>query len=482
MRRLLVGGSLILVLAGCNALKDAFSGRVDTVARAEGERLGVEQLADWAGNGKQVPLQQEALYRLSKVWVDYSLFAQAMAEGRTLDDSATVTAAMWPFFSQLKWDKLHSKLIGGRPELTAKQVDSAYAAGTHRLFQHILIMLPPNAPPDVQAEKRRAIDGLRRQIVARRGKNFTDLAVQHSEDPGSKEQGGFLTIAEQGDPLVQEFKDASWVLQPGEISPVVRTAYGFHVIRRPSLGDARDVYRFGLQERIGGRADSVLVDSLVKPGDMKLASGALAVARQAVQDLDAQRGSGRALVHYPGGTFRVGDFVRWMYSLEPRVAAAVKDVPEEQLERFLRLIAQRHVLIRLADSAGVQPTAEEWQYAKAQHDSAVHLLRNILRLTPEVMRDSAASAADRERLATAHVDEYLQRVVTGRAQFLPMPPFLSFILRDRADWSIDQAGVRVALEKARAVRGTRDSTAAPPASESPMTPATGPAPVPGKSQ
>lgn len=480
MRRLLVGAA-ILVLAGCNALKDAFSGRVDTVARAEGERLAVEQLAEWAGNGKQVPLQQEALYRLTKVWVDYTLFARSLAEGKSLDDSATVEAAMWPFFAQIKWDKFHTKLVGRRSELSPKQVDSAYAAGNHRLFQHILIMLPPNAPPDVQAEKQRDIESVRRQLVARRGKNFTELAVQRSDDPGSKEQGGFLNVAEYGDPLVQEFKDAAWALQPGDLSPVVRTAFGFHVIRRPTLADARDVYRFGLQERLGGHADSLLVDSLVKPADLKLASGALAIARQTVQDLDAQRGSGRALVHFPGGTFRVGDFVRWIYSLEPRVAAAVKDVPDEQLERFLRLIAQRHVLIRLADSARVQPTPEEWEYAKAQHDSALHLLRNILRLTPDVLRDSGASAADRERLATAHVDEYLQRVVTGRAQFLPMPPFLSFVLRDGADWDIDQAGVRVALEKARTVRGARDSTEAPPpAEESPMTPATGPAPVPGK--
>jgi hypothetical protein len=469
----------MLVLAGCDALRDAFSGRVETVARAEGDRLGVERLADWAGNGKQVPLQQEALYRLSKVWVDYSLFARALAEGKSLDDSATVNAAMWPYFSQLKWDKFHTRLIGGRTELSAKQVDSAYAAGNHRLFQHILVMLPPNAPPDVQAEKRRDIDRLRTQIAARGGRNFTDLAVQHSEDPGSKEQGGFLNVAEYADPLVQEFKDAAWALKPGEMSPVVRTAYGLHIIRRPALADARDVFRFGLQERLGTHADSLLVDSLVKPGDMKLASGALAIARQTVQDLDAQRGSGRALVHYPGGTFRVRDFVRWMYSLEPRVAAAVKDVPEDQLERFLRLIAQRHVLIGLADSAGVQPTPDEWAYARTQHDSAISLMRNILRLTPDVLRDSAASPADRERLAAAHVDDYLQRLVTGRAQFLPMPPFLSFTLRDGADWSIDQAGVRAALEKARVARGARDSSAAP---ASPMTPATGPAPVPERTQ
>jgi hypothetical protein len=214
-------GALVLVLAGCDALKDAFSGDIETVARAGGERLGVAQLANWAGHGKQVPLQQEALYRLSKVWVDYTLFARAIAAGRTLDDSATVATAMWPLFSQLKWEKFHTKLVGARRDYTPQQLDSAYTAGDHRLFQHILVRVPSSAAPNVAAEKRRIIDNLRRQTVAQRGRNFTNLAVEHSEDPGSKERGGFLGISEFSDPFVDEFKTAAWALKPGEISDVM---------------------------------------------------------------------------------------------------------------------------------------------------------------------------------------------------------------------------------------------------------------------
>lgn len=477
MRRLLMAAGLVLV-AGCDALKDAFTGRIDSVARAGDERLGVDRLADWAGYGKQVPLQQEALYRLTKVWVDYTLFADAIASGRSLDDSATVEAAMWPLFSQLKWDKFHASLVANRAELTPQQADSAYAAGQHRLFQHILLRVPANSAPNVQEEKRREIEGLRRQIVARRGRNFTDLAVQHSEDPGSKERGGFLGVSELADPFVQEFKDAAWALQPGEISSVVRTAYGFHIIRRPLLADVRDIFRFGLVERLSAHADSALVDSLTTSRDFELAAGALAVARQAVQDLDAARTSSKTLVTFRGGAFRVRDFVRWIYSLEPQVAQAVATVPDEQLERFLRVVAQRHLLLMMADSAGVKPSSDEWNFAKAQHDSAVSMLRVALRLTADVLRDSAATPADRGRLAAAHVDDYLERVVNGRAQFLPMPPFLSVVLRDHTSWDIDQAGVRVALERARVVRASRDSATPEPS----IIPAPGPAPAPERTQ
>jgi hypothetical protein len=225
----------------------------------------------------------------------------------------------------------------------------------------------------------------------------------------------------------------------------------------------------------------VLIDSLTRTRDFELASGALADARQAVQDLDAMRNSDKPLVRYRGGAFRVKDLVRWIYSLEPQVAQAVSTVPDDQLERFLRLVSQRQVLLVLAESAGVQASPEEWAAAKAQHDSAVSLLRVALRLTPDVVRDSATTPADGAKLASAHVNDYLARVVQGRAQFLLIPPFFSVVLRQHADWKVDQAGVRLALERAKSLRAARDSAAPPPtAPASPMTPATGPAPVPGK--
>jgi hypothetical protein len=476
MRRLLWLG-VVVTLSACDALRDAFSARAEVAARAGGESLGVEQLARWAGLGKQVPMQQEALYRLSKVWVDFTLFAQAIASERPLTDSATVAVALWPFFAQAKWERLHDRLVNTQFDLTPAQVDSAYNAGYARLFQHILLQVPPSAAADVQDRKRRDIESLRRQTVARNGRNFTQLAVQYSEDAATKDQGGFLGIFEIGDPFVQEFKDAAWALAPGAISPVVRTAYGFHVIRRPLLSDVPDVYRSALTDRLTSRFDSILIDSLAAARHARVASGALAAARQTVQDLDVSRGGDRVLVRYDGGAFRVGDLVRWVYSLEPQVAQAIATVPDEQLQQFLRLLAQRQILLTMADSAGIQPTDEDWAFARAQHDSAIAVLRALLRLTPDVVRDSAVTSDGRRRLASTRVSEYLDRVVQGRAQFLPMPPFFSVALREGASWHIDPAALRLALDRARALRATSDSTrpAAPPPG---LTPAPGPPPVP----
>ena len=140
---------LLLGVLGCSALRDAFSPRADVVARANDQTLSVERVADWASSSKQVPLEVLALSRLSHVWVDYALFAQALAGGKDLRDSATMTAAMWPIVSQLKWERLHDRLVK-QGDLSPQQVDSVYAAGQLRIFQHILIQVPPNSTPVVE--------------------------------------------------------------------------------------------------------------------------------------------------------------------------------------------------------------------------------------------------------------------------------------------------------------------------------------------
>ena len=64
-----------------------------------------------------------------------------------------------------------------------------------------------------------------------RGETFEDLARQLSKDPGSKDQGGDLGFVGKGQ-LVPEFERAAFALQRvGEISPVVKTQYGYHIIR-----------------------------------------------------------------------------------------------------------------------------------------------------------------------------------------------------------------------------------------------------------
>jgi peptidyl-prolyl cis-trans isomerase D len=450
---------LVLVVAGCDALRDAFSARAEIVATANGHTLAVEQLAELAGGGKQVPLDAVSLSRLAHVWVDYALFAQAMAKGQDLRDSSTMAEAMWPLVSQLKWERFHERVIAPRAQLNAAQVDSAYQAGDARLFQHILFQVPSSAAPPVDAQKHRQADQVFAQAKSA-GARFGQLATRYSEDPGSKGRGGSLGVSERGQ-FVQAFDDAAWQLPPGGVSPVVKSPFGYHIIRRPPLAEVRDSFETSLEERLSYRLDSLYLDSLTTRRRIEPVGRAAALVRAAAQDLDEARTSTRGLVRFRGGSFQVKHLVRWLAALDPSVVQALPHATDEQITQFLKVVVQRQILLEQADSAGVTLSSDDWRLLRAQHDSAINTLSAVLNLTPAILRDSASTPDARVALAMAHVLDYFDRVVRGRARFYPVPPFLGETLRAHAEWSVEQAGVRRALEIAKGIRAATDSLQAP---------------------
>jgi len=95
--------------------------------------------------------------------------------------------------------------------------------------RHILFAVPAGsddaAVEKVKSEAEQALASLRS------GADFAALASQRSDDPGSKSQGGDLGFFGRGQ-MVPPFEQAAFALQdPGQLSDVIRTTYGFHIIR-----------------------------------------------------------------------------------------------------------------------------------------------------------------------------------------------------------------------------------------------------------
>ena len=440
--------------AGCGSLKDAFSTHPAAAARAGDQTLTVERLAELAARVKQMPLQTDNLTRLADVWIDYALFGQALAAGQRFDDTVTLTQTMWPAVSQLRWDRFHDRLVAGRGTLTPPQVDSAYRAGNVRLFQHILISVPPSAAPPVAQQKETQAKGLLAQIQA--GGSFAALARRYSEDPGSKVRGGLLAVGGHGQ-FVPPFEDAAWQLAPGGVSGLVRSAFGFHIIRRPPLAEVRDTFAQGLDDLLGGERDSIYLTSLETRSAIKVASGAVGAVRQAAQAPDPARRSGRVLVGYRGGAFRVRDFMHWLPALDPRVLPALSTATEAQIESLLKGLAQRDLLLRQADSARIGLSDSDWTAVRAQQDTALRTVGGLLKLTPAILHDSVTTPEGRQRLAMTRVNDYIDRVVGGETQFAPLPPFLGMYLRAHGTWEKNDAGIQAAIERAQAIRAQLDS-------------------------
>ncbi|MCC6640148.1 MAG: peptidylprolyl isomerase [Deltaproteobacteria bacterium] len=93
--------------------------------------------------------------------------------------------------------------------------------------RHILVRVPRDASEDqVNAARERAV-ALRKRVES--GEEFAKVAREASEDPGSKENGGDLGFFQRGQ-MVKPFEEVAFLMQPGSISDVVKTDFGFHVI------------------------------------------------------------------------------------------------------------------------------------------------------------------------------------------------------------------------------------------------------------
>jgi peptidyl-prolyl cis-trans isomerase D len=106
---------------------------------------------------------------------------------------------------------------------------SRYTAAEERRARHILIKADKDSSADdkqkAKAKAESLLADLRKAPTA-----FADFARKHSQDPGSAAQGGDLDFFGRG-AMVKAFEDAAFALKTGEISPVVETEFGWHIIQ-----------------------------------------------------------------------------------------------------------------------------------------------------------------------------------------------------------------------------------------------------------
>ena len=161
--------------------------------------------------------------------------------------------------------------------------------------RHILIAtrnLDPNSKkkPLTDEQARKKAEEIRARLE--KGEDFAKLAKAESDDPGSKDTGGSYTFGRVGrqNRMVPEFEKAAYALEVNEISPPVKTAYGYHVIQ--------------LQKRIPvtfeesrAQVGSERFDSKMK----ELLGGEVTFEEKAFRDSPAAGGTGEQPANRPAG-------------------------------------------------------------------------------------------------------------------------------------------------------------------------------------
>lgn len=119
--------------------------------------------------------------------------------------------------------------------VTEAEVTAAFEASRERLRQRPAavtfrqIVVAPKPSEASKARARAKADSLLAEIRA--GGDFEQIARRESMDPASRELGGDIGWNRRGSGLVAEFERAIFALPPGRVSPIVETAFGYHIIR-----------------------------------------------------------------------------------------------------------------------------------------------------------------------------------------------------------------------------------------------------------
>jgi len=433
-KRFIALGALATVMAAsaCDGLDQAMSAHQDVVARAAGHELTVDQTAELiAQNGRLMP-EPEVVDAVANLWVDYVLLAHAANSDPTLG-SVDLGPLVDPIIEQQIFQRYNEQVIKPDTSITDEELLQIYQReqpGAQIRARHILLRVAPDATPAQRDSVLALARDLRAQAVA--GANFAKLAEEHSQDPGSARQGGDLGFFSRGQ-MVAPFDEAAFALGIGEISDVVETPFGYHIIKLeerkgPTLAEIKDTFREQARANKAMRATQDFIKRLTDSLEIKVQEGAYAIARDLATKPNTKlsgRAASRVLVEYKGGSFTAKDYLDFVRArTNPGTRMQLAAAGDSDLESVLKAMTQNKVIIAAARKEGI--TVPE-----TVRDSIESGIRSQLVQAVEETGLAKAEAKEGESEKQAierRVNDFLVAIIRGEQELLELGP-ISFSLR-----------------------------------------------------
>jgi hypothetical protein len=447
--------AVAIALSACDGLKEAMTAHVDTVARAGSQELSVDRLVALLNEAK-VPPRKDVAQAIANVWLDYEVLGEAAAKGDTIVKPQTIDSAMWTAVAGMKARKYYdsvSKTWNTNDTAGARRM---YDSGEMLAASHILY-LTRGKPDSAKATAKRKAEALRSKATST---NFAELAKKNSEDPGSAPRGGALGVFHKGS-MVPTFEQALLALKPGQISPVIETEFGYHIIRRATYDEVKEQLLQASGSHAKQQAESTFVTNLQTNGKIQLRPDAGTVARAVLEDPDAHSKDDSPLATSTAGTFTAGRMARWLQAMPPNMQQQQKmrmhGAPDSVVGNFVKQFVTNELVIKAADDAKMGPTAQEMQQLRQGFITSRDAAWLQLRIDPKSLADSAKTTGERERFAAARIDAYMDKLVSGQAQFVQVPDAISHVLRSQYGASINGPGLDHAVEKAIKAHAAADA-------------------------
>lgn len=211
-------------------LKNLPADRIKKIVETNGEQLAVQKLLLEAANkmGVEVP----------ETYADSVLQAQYQRAGgeEVFLDYLTKNGVTIEY---VKKDIVNGYLIGkymenilmAESDISEKELEDNYRQMIQKditaTVQHILLMTQ-GKPEQEKGEIYKKMKNILSKAKA--GEDFGELAKTYSEDPGSKDKGGLYEDFKRGT-MVKPFEDAAFTVPIGELSDIIETRYGYHILK-----------------------------------------------------------------------------------------------------------------------------------------------------------------------------------------------------------------------------------------------------------
>jgi peptidyl-prolyl cis-trans isomerase D len=185
---------------------------------------------------------------------------------------------------KIKYLLVDMDTLRGRTPVTSREIEKSYndnieLYSTPEQVRASHILLKTDGKND--AEVKTKAEEILKDVKA--GKDFAELAKKHSQDEQSAKNGGDLDYFPRGK-MVPEFDEAAFVMQPGQTSDLVKTQFGFHIIKlvdkKPAATRTLDEVRAQITEQLtwekaqtrAGDLAASLEKEIASPGDLDKAA------------------------------------------------------------------------------------------------------------------------------------------------------------------------------------------------------------------
>lgn len=211
-------GKTALETAKENALSDMVNDYLQyQKAKEEGITLSANEKSYIQSQVSQIKQDQNMLSQLAQMGVDVDYYEELITQ------SAYIQKLVSKYVDEGKIKIDESKVF--------EELGNNYIKAKHILISTVDTNTRQSLSDEEITEKHAILDEVMAQLKA--GGDFDELMQQYSEDPGlSSAPDGYVFTS--GD-MVQEFEDAAYALKEGEVSGVVKSSYGYHIIKREPL-------------------------------------------------------------------------------------------------------------------------------------------------------------------------------------------------------------------------------------------------------